>query len=70
MIARVKAGIFKPKSYLAATENLEPTSVKSALQDPKWFHAIKEEFDALQRNQNWTLVPPKSAAKIVSGYIG
>ena len=35
MITRAKTGIFKPKSYLAATENLKPTSVKSALQDPK-----------------------------------
>ncbi|KAH9667511.1 retrovirus-related pol polyprotein from transposon RE1 [Citrus sinensis] len=65
MITRAKAGIFKPKSYLAATENLEPTSVKSALHDPKWFHAVNEEFDALQRNQTWTLVPSESAAKIV-----
>ncbi|KAH9715865.1 retrovirus-related pol polyprotein from transposon RE1 [Citrus sinensis] len=65
MITRAKAGIFKPKSYLAATENLEPTSVKSALHDPKWFHAMNEEFDALQRNQTWTLVPSESAVKIV-----
>ncbi|KAH9791777.1 retrovirus-related pol polyprotein from transposon RE1 [Citrus sinensis] len=65
MITKAKAGIFKPKSYLAATVDLEPASVKSALQDPKWFPAMKEEFDALQRNQTWTLVPSESAAKVV-----
>ena len=47
MITRAKAGIFKPKSYLAAIENLEPASVKSALHDPKWFHATNKEFDLM-----------------------
>jgi hypothetical protein len=27
------------------------------LTDPKWYNAMKEEFDALQRNQTWTLDP-------------
>ena len=31
----------------------------------KWFNAMKEEFDALQRNQTWTLIPLESTAKIV-----
>lgn len=33
MIIKVKADIFKPKSYLAVNENLELTNVKSDLQD-------------------------------------
>lgn len=65
MITRAKAGIFKPKTYFAVTKHLEPTSVKVALQDPKWFLAMKEEFKALQRNHTWTLVPPETASKIV-----
>lgn len=65
MITRAKAGIFKPKTYLAVTKHLEPASVKVALQDPKWFLAMKEEFEALQRNHTWTLVPPGTASKIV-----
>lgn len=65
MITRAKVGIFKPKTYFFVTKHLEPTSVKVALQDPKWFLAMKEEFEALQRNHTWTLVPPETASKIV-----
>lgn len=65
MITRAKAGIFKPKTYLAVTQDLEPISVKAALQDLKWYSAMKEEFEALQKNCTWTFVPPDTAAKIV-----
>ena len=40
MVTRSKAGIFKPKSYLAVTQELEPTSVKVALSDPRWKQAM------------------------------
>lgn len=50
MITRGKAGIFKPKTYLAATKNLEPTNVKAALQDSKWYLAMKEEYETLHKN--------------------
>ena len=62
---QAKAGIFKPKTYIAVTQNLEPTSVKATLQDSKWYLAMNEEFKAVQRNSTWTLVPPYAAAKIV-----
>lgn len=65
MITRAKAGIFKPKTYLAAIQDLEPSSVKTALQDSRWFLAMKEEFEALQRNQTWSLVPSETAGKVV-----
>ncbi|KAH9726123.1 Disease resistance-like protein DSC1 [Citrus sinensis] len=65
MVTRSKAGIFKPKTYLAVTQNLEPQSVKAALIDIKWREAMQVEFDALQNNKTWTLVPREQAGKIV-----
>lgn len=65
MITRAKAGIYEPKTYLAATQDLKPITVKIALANPKWHSAMKEEFEALQRNQTWSLVPSETAGKIV-----
>ena len=36
---------------------VEPKFVEQALQDPKWIVAMKDEFDALERNNTWSLVP-------------
>lgn len=44
MITRAKAGIFKPKTYLTVSQDLEPANVKAALQDSRWFSAMKEEI--------------------------
>jgi histone deacetylase 1/2 len=58
MQTRAKSGTIlprlNPKLLLTHTE---PRTVKQALQDPKWFSAMIEEFEALKRNQTWTLVP-------------
>jgi histone deacetylase 1/2 len=35
----------------------EPKTAKQALADPKWHEAMKAEFDALLKNQTWTLMP-------------
>ncbi|KAH9648420.1 retrovirus-related pol polyprotein from transposon RE1 [Citrus sinensis] len=58
-------GIFKPKTYLTAIQDIEPTSVKIALSDQKWSMAMTEEFHALKNNETWTLVPADLATKIV-----
>ena len=42
MITKAKAGIFKPKTYLAVSQDLKLANVKAALQDSKWFSAMKE----------------------------
>lgn len=57
MITRGKKGIHKPKAYLSVTE---PTTVTTALKDPKWLQAMKEEYSALLKNNTWQLVslPP------------
>ena len=65
MVTKAKSRIFKPKTYLAATQDIEPTSVKTALSSQKWYMAMKEEIDALHINQTWTLVHFYSATKIV-----
>lgn len=38
------------------TDN-EPTTVKEVLATPHWYHAMVDEFKALQGQKTWTLVP-------------
>ncbi|KAK2373624.1 putative mitochondrial protein [Trifolium repens] len=38
--------------------HIEPTSVKQELLSSHWHAAMKDEYDALIRNNTWTLVPP------------
>nr|KYP38947.1 Retrovirus-related Pol polyprotein from transposon TNT 1-94 [Cajanus cajan] len=54
MITRSKSGIFKPRVLIP---EIEPSTITLALQDSKWFNAMKEEYLALTRNQTWDLVP-------------
>lgn len=54
MHTRAKSGIYKPK---ALTASVVPTSVKAALAQPQWHTAMQQEFEALQRNNTWDLVP-------------
>lgn len=54
MLTRGKQGIIKPKAFSAT---LEPTTVKAALNDPKWKVAMIDEYKALQTNGTWDLVP-------------
>jgi histone deacetylase 1/2 len=54
MVTRGKTGNLKPKVFLA---ELEPKTVKSALQDPKWLQAMQAEYQALMHNHTWSLVP-------------
>lgn len=65
MITKAKASIFKPKTYLAVSQKLELANVKDALQDSRWFSAMKEEIEALQRNNTWTLVIASKTTNIV-----
>lgn len=44
-----------------------PTSVNAALQDPNWRAAMQSEFDALQANKTWQLIPRPAGAHVVSG---
>lgn len=67
MITRSKNGIFKPKIFLA-TSSLpsEPVSDVAALSDPKWFNAMKVEYQALLDKNTWSLVPYAHDMKVIS----
>lgn len=56
MITRAKAGIFKPKAFLNACNSLEPSTIAEALSDPKWKVAMQAEYDALTKNNTWSLM--------------
>ena len=44
-----------------------PSSVRDALSDPHWRHAMEEEYAALLANQMWDLVPRTSDCNVVTG---
>jgi hypothetical protein len=63
-VTRASKGIVKPREYKGGTvrwilscASAEPTNISDALQGPNWRSAMNEEFDALQRNNTWRLVP-------------
>ncbi|GKE87298.1 retrovirus-related pol polyprotein from transposon TNT 1-94, partial [Tanacetum coccineum] len=45
----------------------EPTSFTIANNSPEWRQAMKEEYDALMKNETWSLVPRASTANVVDG---
>ncbi|CAI8591382.1 unnamed protein product [Vicia faba] len=47
---------------------MEPTTVKQALASPHWLQAMKDEFQALLKNQTWNLVTPPISAKPIGCY--
>ena len=53
MVTKLKAGIVKPKVFMATRE---PDSVEAALQNLEWKQAMTDEFLALIRNNTWSLV--------------
>lgn len=60
MITRGKSGTRKPKvfSFVAQLDGLiEPSIVKEALHNLAWLQAMKDEFEALIKNNTWVLVP-------------
>jgi hypothetical protein len=70
MRTRAKEGIHIPVDRLtlhAAPLSSVPSSVRSALSDPAWRNAMQDEFDALQANNTWTLVPRPPGVNLVTG---
>jgi histone deacetylase 1/2 len=72
-ITRLQRGIHKPKLYtdgtvrygLSIAASGEPNSVSAALKDSRWVAAMDSEFQALQRNKTWHLVPPPIGKNII-----
>jgi histone deacetylase 1/2 len=71
MCTRGKRGFHIPKQHLnlhtIATISPIPSSYKRALLDPLWLSAMRDEFDALQQNNTWSLVPKPPGVNVVSG---
>ena len=68
MQTQSKSGIFKPKlGYKAQIDYsiTEPTSFTTASKHPQWCDAMHEEFQAVQKQGTWCLVPPPSTKNIV-----
>uniref|UniRef100_A0A2N9FW81 Reverse transcriptase Ty1/copia-type domain-containing protein n=1 Tax=Fagus sylvatica TaxID=28930 RepID=A0A2N9FW81_FAGSY len=60
MQTRSKSGIVKPKLGYAVQvdySTTEPTTYSVASKHPQWCNAMNEEFQALQKQGTWTLVP-------------
>ena len=72
MRTRGKDGFRQPVDRLnlhttvAATSPV-PSSVRTALSDPAWRLTMQAEFDALQSNDTWTLVPRPPGVNLVTG---
>ena len=80
MMTKSKANISKPKQFNDGTVRYplphalltettlspsEPTCYSSAVKVPQWHEAMNTKFDALLKNQTWTLVPSTQAHNLV-----
>lgn len=70
MQTRSKSGITKPKSKFFYKDVLdytytEPPSYKITSQYPKWCEPMDAEFQALQKQQTWPLVPTPPHVNLV-----
>ena len=45
-------------SAALADPSSEPRTYQAAMRIPHWREAMEQEYQALLRNQTWTLVPP------------
>jgi hypothetical protein len=72
MITQSKNGISKKKILHTCTTkpkpdylHTEPPNVTVASKIPEWIAAMRDEFDALQRPNTWSLVPPPTGHNII-----
>lgn len=76
MVTWAKASIHRPKQRsdgtvrypfshaladMASSSSTEPTCYTQAVRSPEWRAAMANEFNALLKNQMWSLVPPHSS---------
>lgn len=65
LITRSKASTFKPKVFYVAHNITLPKTVQQALTNERWSQSIKDEYDALIRNNIWDLVPYLKDIKVI-----
>jgi len=66
MTTRAKSGISKPKVWTVTTTDTVPRTPQVAIDDPEWKHAMELEYNALIKNNTWTLVDPPLGVHIIS----
>ena len=52
-------------AHIAADPTAEPRHFQAALSIPHWHAAMKQEIQALQKNDTWQLVPPVSGVNVI-----
>ena len=69
MLTMSKVGICKPNPkyalYVELTKEIEPSCFSQAVKQESWRHAMGAEFNALQQNGTWSLVPHRSDINIL-----
>jgi hypothetical protein len=72
MVTRRSSGVLQAPDRLTlatiSSPTLPPTpmTVRGAPADPQWWRAMEEEYDALQANHTWDLVPRPHGANVVA----
>nr|CAN82380.1 hypothetical protein VITISV_021579 [Vitis vinifera] len=64
MVTRAKSGIHKKRSFIVQ-HTTEPRTYSQASKNDSWVQAMNREYQALLRNNTWSLVTPPSSAHIV-----
>uniref|UniRef100_A0A453L337 Reverse transcriptase Ty1/copia-type domain-containing protein n=1 Tax=Aegilops tauschii subsp. strangulata TaxID=200361 RepID=A0A453L337_AEGTS len=71
MKTRGKIGYAMPKKifdlHVANAPSPIPSSYRAALKDPNWRAAMLDEYNALIRNDTWSLVPCPAGVNVVTG---
>jgi hypothetical protein len=73
MTTRVKRGFRLPadKLTLSATSSSSlspmPPSIRTALADLSWHHAMVEEYASLIANNTWDLIPRSVGSNVITG---
>ncbi|GKF73708.1 ribonuclease H-like domain-containing protein [Tanacetum coccineum] len=68
MVTRYRVGTNRPtQRYTLSVSTISPIpkSYNHAFQDPHWYRAMLDEYNALIKNNTWILVPRPSDANIV-----
>ena len=65
MVTRSKVGITKPKALIASTPTEPYTFRRQDIKDPQWQLAMDVEYQALLRNNTWSLVHLPSHGNII-----
>jgi hypothetical protein len=62
---RLQDGTATRVKYGCFTSTGEPQSLSEALGDPNWKLAMDTEYNALEKNQTWHLVPPEGIKNVI-----